>query len=326
MATGYSVSGIGYPNMGLGSYGLGASGTYGSYDNYMPSMMGMSGMGMTGMNNSILGGMGAYGGMGMMGMYNPVFMGQLQNQMEENQLQHAGAMHEILKQQEVNAHRSTDSALIQKILTNGDVQQGIQNLYAKVKSGDQDGICTEFDKLKNYVYATYKDELDARGAKINPSIAATQIVEAIYGQVITAQTGQTSDLRSDIERYGEGAFTNGFMQGFKGGHQKRYIDETMNHCFGLEVNDKREQDMHQTLGKGVGSVAKVGKWGLAGATAGTIAGLGTCAVGIPIANAFLKEGSKIARAGKWGKFALVGSIVGALGGIAADLLWQHSAA
>lgn len=317
-----SISGIGYPNMGLGSYGLGIGGTYGTYDNYMPSMMGMSGMGMLGMNSSILGGMGGYGGLGMMSMYNPVFMGQLQNQMEENQLQHAGAMHEILKQQEVSAHRTTDSALIQKILTNGDVQQGIQNLYAKVKSGDQDGICNEFDKLKNYVYATYKDELDARGAKINPSIAATQIVEAIYGQVITAQTGQTSDLRSDIERYGEGAMTNGFMQGFRGGHQKRYVDETMNHCFGLEINDKDEKDTEQSIGRGIGRVAHAGKIGLYGAGIGAA----TYAVG----GGLLKGGSSLINKGNWvkfsskamGKFALVGALLG----IAGDIWWQTTKA
>ena len=196
MAPGYSISGIGWNP--LGNVGLGSTGAYGSYDAYMPS-------------NSIFG-MG-----GMMGYYNPMFMAQMQRQMEKSQALHSNDMHNILVNNEVTAHRQTDSALINKMLTNGDIQQGVTNLYNKVREGDQDGICAEFDKLKNYVYTTYRDELAARGDKINPSVSATQCIEAIYASMATAYAGdgQTHDLRNDIKRYGDSSFANGFMSGFR---------------------------------------------------------------------------------------------------------------
>ena len=112
MTLGYGISGIGYNP--LGNMGLGMSGAYGSYDAYMPSMMGMNyGMGM-GMNPSF--GMG-----GMMGAY-PAFMAQMQqvqNQIEASQAEHNSAMHNILLNNEVNAHRETDSALMKKMLKIG---------------------------------------------------------------------------------------------------------------------------------------------------------------------------------------------------------------
>ena len=271
MTTGYGITGIGYP---LGNIGLGSTGTYMSYDNYMPSMIGMntmnSGMGY-GMNNSIFG-MG-----GMMGYYNPMFMAQMQQQIEASQIAHAGNMHTAVLNNELNAHRFSDSTLINKILTNGDIQQGVQNLYAKVKEGDQDGICAEFDKLKNYIFVTYKDELKSKGDKINPSTAVTQIIEAVYGNIITAQNGgQVADLRSDIKRYGDGAAMNGFLSGLRTDHHDRYVDETMNHCFGLEIDQRGSKEFKQNFGNGVGRVASVLEKGVYGAGAAVaITGIGT---------------------------------------------------
>ena len=268
MTTGYGITGIGYP---LGNIGLGSTGAYGSYDAYMPSMYGMnmmgSGMGY-GMNNSIFG----------MGMYNPMFMAQMQQQVEASQIAHAGKMHTAVLGNELSAHRFSDSTLINKILTNSDVQVGVQNLYAKVKEGDQNGICTEFDKLKQYIYTTYNDELKARGDKINPSIAATQIIEAIYGNVITAQNGgKVADLRSDIKKYGDGAAMNGFMSGLRLGHHGKYVDETINHCFGLEIDQQGSKEFRQDFGNGLGRIASAlekGVYGTAGALALTGVGVG----------------------------------------------------
>ena len=266
--SGYGISGIGYP---LGNIGLGATGTYGSYDAYMPSMYSMNPMATGyGMNNSIFG-MG-----GMMGMYNPMFMAQMQQQVESSQIAHAGRMHSAVLGNELNAHRFSDSVLINKILTNGDVKQGIQNLYAKVREGDQDGICTEFDKLKHYIYTTYSDELKSRGDKINPSTAATEIIEAVYGNIISAQNGgQVADLRSDIKRYGDGAAMNGFLQGFRTDHHSRFVDETMNHCFGLEIDQRGSKDFKQDFGNGLGRIASALEKGVYGAGAGmAITGIG----------------------------------------------------
>lgn len=308
MTLGYGISGIGYNP--LGNMGLGMSGQYGSYDAYMPSMMGMNyGMGM--MNPTF--GMG-----GMMGAY-PQFMAQMQqaqNQMEASQAQHNSAMHNILLNNEVTAHRETDSALVKKMLTNGDIQQGIQNLYNKVQEGDQDGICSEFDKLKDYVYNTYRDELAARGNKINPSVSATQYIEAIYANVISTQTGQIHDLRSDIKNNGDGALVNGFMSGFRRDHHARYIDETLNHCFGLEIDHKGSKDMRQNIGNGVGRTASVLEKGVYGAGAG-VAGAGLiCGLGK------FFSGGKLPMFTKFGRTAWWAAGIGALAGMAADIWWQ----
>ena len=315
MTLGYGISGIGWNP--LGNVGLGMSGQFGSYDAYMPSMMGMNyGMGM--MNPTF--GMG-----GMMGAY-PQFMAQMQqmqNQLEASQAQHSSAMHNILLNNEVAAHRQTDSALMNKMLTNGDIQQGVQNLYNKVREGDQDGICAEFDKLKNYVYNTYRDELDARGDKINPSVSATQYLEAVYGNIISAQCGgEVHDLRSDIKRYGDGSLENGFMSGFRRDHHSRYIDETLNHCFGMEIDQKGSKDMKQTIGNGIGRTASV----LENAVYGVGAGAATAGIGIGAIkglNRLLPNGGfKAVRNIKWGGpmkwFALAGLFAGA----AADIWWQ----
>ena len=200
MAPGYSISGIGFNP--LGNFGLGMTGTYGCYDGCMPSMLGMNyGLGM----DSSLFGMN-----GMNGMMNyPAYMAQMQqmqNQMEIANTQHAGAMHKIVLNNEINAHRETDSALIQKILTNGDIQQGVQNLYDKVREGDQDGICKEFDKLKDYIFNTYREEFMAVSDRISPDVSATRAIESIYSQVISAQTKEIHTLRDDIEKYGDNAF------------------------------------------------------------------------------------------------------------------------
>lgn len=317
MTIGYGISGIGYNP--LGNYGLGMSGQYGSYDSYMPSMMGMNyGMGMNpsayGMN-----GMAGMNGMMGMGMYYPTFMAQQQNQVEQMQLQHAGNMHTQLLNNEVNAHRETDSALMKKMLTNGDIQQGIQNLYNKVREGDQDGVCNEFDKLKNYVYSTYRDELTARGNKINPSVSATQYIEAIYGQVISAQTGgEVHDLRSDIKKYGDGSFENGFMTGFRSGHHGRYVDETINHCFGLDIDQKGSKDLKQGVGHGIGRAASALEKGVYGAAIGgaTFAGLNLVGKGI-----WSLFGSKMPFKGK---FAAIGAGIGAIAGIAGDIIWKST--
>lgn len=319
MTLGLGISGIGYPSMGLGTLGLGAGGSYGSYDNYMPSMMGMNPMlGMGAMGGYGMNGMMGMGG--MMGMYNPLYYTQMQGAAEQIQAQHAGNMHTTLVNNEVRAHRETDSALIQKILTNGDVQQGVQNLYNKVKEGDQDGICQEFDKLKNYIYNTYQDELKARGSKTNPSTVATQIVEAVYGNIISAQTGEVSDLRSDIQRYGDGSTMNGFMKGFRQGNHTRYVDQTLSHCFGLQIDQKASKDNRKEVASYVGRSASVLEKGVYGAVGATAAGGIVYGLTKAVAPIFGKNAaSKIKFNGKAARIVIT---VGALLGMAADIWWQ----
>lgn len=323
MALGLGISGIGYPSMGLGTFGLGAGGSYGSYDNYMPSMIGMNPMmGMTGMGSGLTGMNPMMGMGGMMGMYNPLYYTQMQGAAEQIQAQHAGNMHSTLVGNEVRANRETDSALIQKILTNGDVHQGIQNLYDKVREGDQDGICTEFDKLKTYIYNTYHDELKARGSKTNPATAATEIIEKIYGNIISAQTGEVSDLRSDIQRYGDGSTMNGFMKGFRQGNHTRYVDQTLSHCFGLEIDQKKSKDNRKEVASYVGRSASVLEKGVYGAAGATAAGGIAYGLTKAIAPIFGKNAaSKVKFNGKAARTIIT---IGALLGMAADIWWQCS--
>lgn len=307
----YGISGIGYP-MGLGNYGLGATGSYGSYDNYMPSMMGMNGM--TGMYPSVYG-----AGYGMMGMYNPTFMAQMQNQVEEMQLQHAGNMHSMMLNNDVRATRETDQAIINKLLTNASVQQNLSNLQHAVREGNQDGICEEFDKLRNQVYHTYKDELKARGSKENPATAATRIVEMLYSSVVSAQTGENVTLRNDIIKYGDSAMMNGFMKGFRQGHHDKYIDETLNHCFGDDIDERGSKEVRQGIGYVGGSVASIAEKGLIGAGAGAaIYGVGSgVAKGLAAPFGALKSWKPF-KLKHFGKAAAITAAVAMVG----DLIWQ----
>ncbi|MBQ7763970.1 hypothetical protein IJ384_01235 [bacterium] len=318
--SGYGISGIGYNP--LGTLGLGSTGQYASYDAYMPSMMGMN----YGMNNSVfpmasVNGIGGMSGINAMyGMYNPMFMANMQQQMEASQAIHNNNMHNILLNNEIAAHNHTDKALIQKMLTNGDIKQQIQNLYDKVKEGDQDGICNEFDKLKNFILNNYRDEFAAKGFKINPSVAATECIEALYGNIISAQNGgQVHDLRSDIKRYGDGAFENGFNSGFKRGHHGRYVDETLNHCFDLDIDQKGSKDMQQSLANGVGRTASVLQKGAYGAAAG----VGAATLGCGLIK-FFGSPLNLKPFTKFGKTAWVAAALGAAAGMAADIWWQAS--
>ncbi len=286
------ISGIGY---GLGNLALSAPGAYTSYDNMMY-------------------GMGMYSpySYGMMGMNYPLMMAYTQQNIESSQLQHSADMHSLLMQNDVRANRETDSALIRKVLTNSDIMQGIQNLRDKVVEGDQDGICQEFDKLKSAIYQTYKDELNERNGFNNPKTSASEIIEDVYNTVCK------SNLRTDIEKYGGNALTTGFKQQFKPGSSERYVDQTLNHCFGLRIDQKGSQDTAKTVGAVGGGIAHAAKYGVYGAAAGGTAILAGNLLAKGAA-AIIGKGSKVPVKMKLaGKGALAGLIIGTLG----DAVWQ----
>ena len=306
----------------LGTLGLGAMGGFGSYDMYMPSSMGM--------NPMMYGGLGGYGGygMGMMDPYGmmmnyPVFMAQAQNQMEELQVKHAGNMHGLYLQNEVRGHEQTDSALISKILTNGSVQQGIYSLHQKVKEGDQNGICEQYDKLKTEIYNTYSKEFQARGSNVNPAIVVNDIIEKLYGSIISAQEGTTQDLRTNIKKYGDGAFQNGFMKGFRMDHHERDIDSTLNHIYGERIDHKGYKDRTNTIGTGVGYVAR----GAEVAAIGGAAGVGATYAGIGAIKGLGKIFGKdwIHFSGK-GKIAAGIGLATAIAAIVGDAIWRQQSA
>ena len=315
--TTYGISGIGFNP--LGTIGLGMSGKYSSYDAYMPSMMG-SGY-ATAMTNPMFatGAMsGMYGaGMGM-GMYDPRYWASAQQQIEQNQVQHAGNMQKLILNNEVNGLYNSNSALINKMISDSDVQYGITRLYEKIKEGDQDGICTQFDRLKEAVLKTYKSELGARGDKISHETSAVKIIEALYGQMATslAGDGRVHSLVEDIKHYGENAFENGFMNGFKRGHNKRYVDETLNHCFGLEINDQGSKEANRVVCNGLGRAASVLQKGAYGSVAGvTLTGM---ALGLGKLVSFGKLPWLKCMGGSW-KAAMT---LGAIAGIVGDIFWQ----
>ena len=319
MTTGYGISGIGYPLTGLGNYGLSPMSQYASYDNYMYAMNGMGGM----VNPSLLGmnaGYGTNAGYGMnpmaYGMYNPIFMGQLMSQMEQNQLAHANIMHQNMLNYEVQATTDTDRALVSKMLTNASVQRGIDNLRQKVLEGDQDGICNEFDALREQIYRTYKDELTARGSEENPYTAAARLIENLYGSIVSAQTGQTANLRADIQRYGNGAGATGFMQGFSSGHHDRYVDETLYHCFGLDIDNRGSKDFTQSACRVGGRAASALEKGLIGGGIGA-AGYGLTVGASKAAKLFGGNGLKF-NAKHMGRVGIIAGIACLIG----DIIWK----
>lgn len=322
MAPGYDISQIGYNP--LGTAGLGLSGTYANYDNYMPSYYGMgmgigTGMGYgMGMDQSIWNANAMGMNPMMMGYYNPAYMAQLQQHVEASQAQHAGNMHTVVLGNEVQAHKITDSAFVQKVLHNASVQQGVQNLYQKVQEGDHDGVCNQMDKLKRYIYDTYREELLAIGSK-NPAVDATELIEIIYSNIAEANSGKASNLRDDIIQHGENAFANGFYQSLKEGHHERYTAETLNECFGLDIDNKEHQDKYQAAGKVVGggvNILKKGAYGAIGGAALYTLGGGTLSL---IKKAF---GGKLIKfsGGRLAQFAVGAAILTAI----ADCLWKFT--
>ena len=253
MAPGYGISAI----SPFGNIGLGASGAYSSYDPYM--MSNYYGGGYINPADTTM--------YNMYNMYNPTYWTQLQQQVEKSQLNHANYMHAGLKSNEVSAHRASTSALIDKIITNGGEKREVENLYQKVKEGDLKGACDQFDVLKNTLLRRYSTEFEAMGDKINKNQEAAYVIEQLYNNIISAQTGEIANLRQDIERYGDGALMNGFMQGFKTDHHNMYVDEALNHCFGLRIDQKGAKDHEQAYGKLLGGIGQLGKSGVLGLSA-----------------------------------------------------------
>lgn len=302
----FGITGIGsnpYMN-GLGSFGLGAGGTYSSIGDM--SSMGMAGYGMSGM--------GAMMGMpGMMGMYNPSFMGQMNKayqEIEKQNLEHAGAMHKLMLQTQTQNYQADDQYLFQKSLEDGSVNTLIVNLADKIREGDADGICEEFDKLKSTLYTKHADYLKANSNRLNPSDSVNNVIENLYAQIITAKTGQVASLRNDIKQYGETAFNHGFNKNFFGkkDYHNNYSEETLSYLFGTRIDNKSGKDRMENIGGTVGRVAEAGTVAASGAAAG---------IGASILARLCS--SKVTFSGaKWM------AAIGAVGGLAADVLWQMS--
>lgn len=316
----------------LGTTGLGLTGGYGSYNMYMPySMMNGYGLGL-GMDSSIFGlngygmGLGGYGYMNSMLQY-PLLYNQMQEQIEKNQLNHSIEMQEGMNRYGVAAHKSSDRAVFEKIANNGQVKYGIDNLYRKVVEGDQDGIVKQFKDVRNYILQTYSNELNHLGNEINPVATANEAIKTIYASTVLEATGQLADLETDIKKYGDNAIKNGFYQGFRNGHHKTYVDETLRSCFGRDIDQKEYKDHMQGIAKGAGRAAQVVEKGAIGAGIGAAVGAGTYILGGGVASVakkafggdFIKFSLK--SLGKWG--ILCGLAAGAVAFVG-DIIWQAS--
>ena len=113
---------------------------------------------------------------------------------------------------------------------------------------------------------------------------------------------------------------NGFMKGFRQGNHKRYVDQTLSHCFGLDIDQKKSKDNRREVASYIGRTASVlekGAYGIAGGAAAY-----TLGYGLTKGIATLWGGAKnIKFSGKWlGKAAVIGALLGA----AADIVWQIS--
>lgn len=337
----YGITGIGGYNpymSGLGTLGLGVGSSFGSYGD--PTMM----MGMGGMNG-MSGMMGFPGGMGMMGMYNPTFMSQMNQayqDMEKSQLRHSSAMHEIMMQNKTDAYKAEDMALFRKAMEDASLNGAVVNLAEKIREGDADGICEEFDKMKIALYQKYHTYLKENKDRLDPKESVNNIIEMMYAEIISKKTGEQVSLRNDIKRYGETAFMHGFNEKFfgKSDYHNKYTEETLSYLFGTRIDNKGGKDRMEKIGGWAGKGAE----GMAAVAAGYGAGLGVAGIASILSPSLRKSMSTAAvkdeagkimkdsagkvikesnignwfrRAGRWGKFVAIGALAG-------DILWQMS--
>lgn len=298
MSMGYGITGIG--NV-LGTYGLGDS--YGSYAD--PTAMGMyGGYSPYGMGTNSPYTMGAMGG-----MYNPTFMAQMtqmQQNMEKSQLNHSGTMHQLMLENETKAFTDQDRAIFEKAMVDSAVNEGITNLAEMVKKGDSDGICIEFDKLKQTLYSKYGDYFNAKSDSIDPNKSVTNYIELLYGKIVS------TNLRDDIRAHGENAFEHGFWRSWKGSdYHSKNTEEAMSYIFGTPIDNKSGHDRISNVG---GAIEKITEGG-ASLAVGYGAGLGLAAT-CKMLNPFnICKNLGLKGTHRFGKF-------GALLALGADILWQ----
>lgn len=291
---GYGISGISPYMSPLGMTGLGGYGSYSSY--YNPSSM---------------------MGMGMMGMYNPAFMGQMNQayqDIEKNQLQHAGAMHQLMLQNETQAYSDTDKAIFEKAMVDGDVQNNLRCLRDKVLEGDADGICQEYDKLKLIIYKKYNDYFKENSGTMNSVSNVNNFIKNIYSKTYSQPGAEPVDLITDIKKYGQTAFEHGFWKSFHGkDYHDKYTEEALSYIYGTPIDNQGGKERMQNIGKWTEKGTEVLAAGLAGRGLGYALG-GVAKVWNPL--------------GLCNKLGLKGtnrlSKIVSAAAVATDILWQMS--
>lgn len=306
----------------LGSYGgLGGAGLYGSYyDPYMSMMGGYSGLGMT---NPMM-----MSGMGTMGMYNPTFMQaqvdmmknmySAQNEINKMQLNNATEMHEAKEMAQVHNVGVHDRAFFETVMKNGEVQNGVRNIYDAVRKSDMDDVVQKYYELKQMILNKFNDHFTNSPGGINDRNNIDKYISDLYAEIGGGLNpgAPKPDLRQDIEKFGETPFEHGMSISFLGnsGHNKLTAEECLNQIYGTRINDAGSKAKAEKAGKFAGRVKEAGlATGL-----GAVLGLGTIGLGriAPI--------TKLNNLCK-GKFKAA-AWIGALGLAAADILWQATRA
>lgn len=320
MSLGYGITGIGN---GLGTFGLGGTSSY-----YDPTMMGMAGAYSPYGSMGMMGAYSPYSGMGMMGMYNPSFMGQMNKayqQMEVDQLNHAGAIHNLMLQNQTQAFTDQDRAIFEKAMVDAGVNKCVTNLAEMVRKGNADGICQTYDELKQTLYTKYSDYFKANSNKLNPSDSVANFVELLYSQIISAQQGEQVDLRSDIKKYGETAFEHGFWKNFHGSdYHDKTSEQALSYMFGTPIDNKAGHERMEKYGATAEKIAEVGAAAAVGAVAvPTVAKAGKSVLSSIVSIGSEKGGEAISKLSTFNKkWAWAGAIGLAIG----DWLWQQSRA
>ena len=297
----FGITGIGN---GLGSFGLGGSGSY--YDPMMA--MGISPYSMGGIDTTGIGMMNP-----MMGMYNPAFMAQMtrtQQDIEKAQLNHTSAMHNLLLENQTKAFTDQDTAIFEKAMVDAAVNKNVVNLATMVRKGDSDGTCQAFDELKQTLYQKYGDYFKANANKLDPNDSVTNFIEILYSKIVSNPGEEPVSLRGEIDKYGQTAFEHGFWKNL---HGKDYHDNTAekakSYIFGTPIDNQAGKDRMEKVGKWTERVVETGvAYGV-----GRVAGFGLRALN-PLGvmkNLGLKGSNRLSKA--------IGFL--ALGG---DILWQMS--
>ena len=321
MSLGYGITGIGN---GLGTFGLGGASSY-----YDPAMTGMAGayspygsMGMMGGYSS------PYAGMGMMGMYNPTFMrqmNQVSQQMEMDQLNHAGAMHNLLLQNQTQAFTDQDRAIFEKAMVDAGVNKCVTNLAEMVRKGNADGICQTYDELKQTLYTKYADYFKANANRLSPEDSVANFVELLYSKIISAQQGEQVDLRSDVKKYGETAFEHGFWKNFHGSdYHDKTSEQALSYMFGTPIDNKAGHERMEKYGATAEKAAEMGTAAVVGAVAlPAAAKAGKSILSSVVSIGSEKGGEAISKLSTFNKkLAWLGVAAGLIG----DWWWQQSRA
>lgn len=305
----------------IGSYGgLGSAGLYGSY--YDPTMMSM--IGGYGMMNPMMGGYNAG-----MGMFNTSFMAQqtemmkqmysAQNEINKMQLYNATQMHQAKEEAQVYNAQVHDRAFFNTVAVNGDVQNGIREIYKGIHDGDMDYVAQKYYELKQVILNKYSDHFNNSLGGINDKENIDHYISTLYSEIAGAYNpgAPKPDLRNDILTYGESAFEHGMNTTFMGnsGHNKLSAEECLNQIYGTRINDEGSKQKAEWLGQKAGRIKELALATGTGAVAGATAlGIGKI---LPFGlNKPFKSGGKLAGVGKW-------AWIGAIGLGVTDWLWQQ---